>query len=62
MSKWDRAIYCFHMPTVDVNILSDSAACCCQIALILRYTAFYLNNQLRLPSLYAMIIPLLFHI
>ncbi len=37
MSKWGRAIYCFQMPTVDVNILWDSAACCCQIALILPY-------------------------
>ena len=24
MSKWDRAIYCFQVPTVDINILWDS--------------------------------------
>ena len=32
MSKWDSAIYCFQMPTVEINILWDGAACCFQIA------------------------------
>jgi hypothetical protein len=58
--KWDSAIYCFQMPTVEINILWDGAACCFQISdwFLYYFAALLTDDLLRLPSLYSMIIPL----
>ena len=58
MSKWDGAFYRYQMPTVEINILWDGAACCFQIARIFIYFQHCIHGifNLRLPPMYAIVI------